>query len=237
MLMDDNKFIVVIGSISYGNPFVSLGRITNKVKLLLKKPDKVAAVVFTGGEDVDPSLYGGKKSSLSHTSLQRDLYEKEIFLFCKKHNIKQLSICRGIQFLGVMAGGKMYQHVENHAGVYHKIVYPALKESNYVNSMHHQIVNLSEEAIPIAWTYPNLCDWAINADGVIGDSPKREIEAAVFPKDNAMGVQFHPEMMKEKERGRIFYIKMVKDFLELNIDNFTSKYGYMKEKTKCETEK
>ena len=226
--MNNNKFIVVIGSISYGGPLASLGKITNKVKLLLKKPDKVKAVLFTGGEDVDPSLYGGKKSSLSYTSLKRDEIEKKIFSICKTNNIKIFGICRGIQFLNVMAGGKMYQHVENHAGALHKIIYPALKESHYVNSLHHQMVNLAEDAVPIAWTVPNLCNWAINADGVIDDPPKKEIEAAVFPKDNAMGVQFHPEMMKEKEEGRIFYIKMIKDFLESSIEMFTNLYGVKK---------
>ena len=234
--MNNNKFIVVAGSISYGNPFVSLGRVTNKIKLLLKKPDKIAAVVFTGGEDVDPSLYGGKKSILSCTSLKRDELEKKIFSICKTNNIKMIGICRGIQFLNVMAGGTIFQHVDNHAGAIHKVVYPALKESNYVNSLHHQIVNLSGEAIPIAWTIPKRCEWAIDANGVIGDSPKREIEAAVFPKENALGVQFHPEMMRKKEKARIFYIKMVKDFLELNIDNFVCKYGHTEEKMECQIE-
>jgi len=234
--MNNNRFIVVVGSTHYGNPLLPFGRITGKLKFIFKHPERVRAVLFTGGEDVDPSLYGGKKSRLSFTSLKRDLYEKKIFLFCKKHNIKQLSICRGIQFLNVMAGGKIYQHVDNHAGAIHEIFYPALKESYLVNSLHHQIIDLAKSAIPIAWATPNRCSWAVNADNVVSDPPEKEIEAAVFPEDNAMGVQFHPEMMKEREDGRIFYVKMTKDFLELNIDDFVNKYGYIKEKAKCQQE-
>ena len=48
--------------------------------------------------------------------------------------------------------------------------------------------------------------------------------------DLSLGVQFHPEMMKRREQGRIFFIEMVKDFLETKIEDFIQKYGYVEEK-------
>lgn len=52
-------------------------------------------VVFTGGEDVDPSLYGATKHPKTYSNLERDLYEKSVF---DKINPNQLvvGICRGL---------------------------------------------------------------------------------------------------------------------------------------------
>jgi len=224
------KFIVTIGSVSYGNPFLSFARVTNRIRVLMKEKERVLAVLFTGGEDVSPPLYGGVNDRLSVTSSRRDDLEKKIFLYCKKNGIKMIGICRGIQFLNVMSGGKMCQHVESHAGIEHSILYPALKERHFVNSLHHQMVKLPENAIPVALAKPELCDWCFDENGKMSDPPSEEIEAAIFPKDNAIGVQFHPEMMGSGERGRIFFINMMKDFLKYEMKDLISKYGYIGEK-------
>ena len=233
--MNKNKLIVVVGSISYGNPFISLGNVTSKVNLLLKKVDEIRAVVFTGGEDVSPYLYNGRESRLSSTSEERDAIEERIFEFCVKHDIEMLGICRGFQFLNVMSGGKMFQHVNRHAGSRHQIYYPALEKQYIVNSLHHQIVMLPEDAVTIGWSLPNMCSMAYNENGLPTEPPIREIEAAVFPKYNAVGVQFHPEMMGNSEEGRSSHIEMMKHFLESNMDDFINKYGYIEEKIKCQS--
>lgn len=228
---ESRRFIVVAGSYSYGSPFYLFGKVTNKLKLLTRKPEQVLAVVFTGGEDVAPSLYGGKECGVSNFSPGRDRMEREIFLLCKKHNLKMIGICRGLQFFNVMAGGKIYQHVRNHTGVYHEIIYPAIPERHIVNSLHHQMIALAKNAVPIAWTIPNRClQQCVNADGRISGAPEKEIEVAVFPKDSAIGVQFHPEIMKVGEKGQIFFKYMINDFLGLGMGEFVSKYGYLKEK-------
>jgi len=232
--MSSNKFIVVVGSISYGNPFVSFGKVTNKVKLLLKKTDRVKAVVFTGGEDISPSMYGGRECKLSYTSTRRDNIEERIFEFCIKHDIKMIGICRGLQFINVMASGKMLQHVNGHAGSLHQILYPSIGKRHMVNSLHHQMVILPESAIIVGWSYPSICTITYDENGIRTKPPKYEIEAAVFPEYNAFGVQFHPEMMDNYEEGRIFYIKMIEHFLESSMNDFIDEYGYTGEKTKCQ---
>ena len=245
--MKKSKYIIVVGGQSYFNPFYKLEIPEYKVKVrgtnYLRRPkDDILGVVFTGGEDVDPSLYNGKKHKLSMTSLKRDIYEKSIFQFCKDSNIKMMAICRGLQFLNVMAGGRMFQHVNGHAGTNHLIFYPALRKQFLVNSLHHQMVDLSADGIPIAWSDPNRVSMAIDYNGYMSGLPRREIEAAVFPKDNSFGVQFHPELMEgdprrldrysadankqfNYESGRSLYISMVEDFLTTRIERFTEKYG------------
>lgn len=56
-------------------------------------------VVFTGGEDVDPSLYGCAKHSTTHSNLKRDLEEKTIFEKIKPHQFC-IGICRGLRIVG-----------------------------------------------------------------------------------------------------------------------------------------
>lgn len=221
---EEKDIIIIVGRESYRNPFWKLGRISCSLRLLIDKRDQISLVVFTGGEDVHPSFYGGEHLGISAVNIKRDRHEIQIFEYCQKHNIKRLGICRGVQFLGVMAGGSMYQHVSDHAGVLHKITYPALNKEVIVNSLHHQLIKLPETGLPIAWSSDKLSRIYIGPDSLYAGPPEREIEAAIFPEINAMGVQFHPEMMPRRAPGRILFEEMVKDFIDLSIEIFTSKY-------------
>lgn len=46
---------------------------------LVDKPEEATIVLFTGGEDVDPSIYGKKKHATTSSNIDRDLEEKKIF--------------------------------------------------------------------------------------------------------------------------------------------------------------
>lgn len=52
-------------------------------------------VLFTGGEDVDPSLYGCEKYDGTYSNLKRDLEEKAIFEQIREDQLA-LGICRGL---------------------------------------------------------------------------------------------------------------------------------------------
>ena len=56
-------------------------------------------VLFTGGEDVDPSLYGCEKHPTTYSNINRDLEEKAIFEKVKPHQLC-LGICRGLRIVG-----------------------------------------------------------------------------------------------------------------------------------------
>jgi len=66
-------------------------------------------VVFTGGADVSPFMYGEKKLSVTCNDEHRD--EQEKLFFERYTKVPKVGICRGGQFLNVMNGGKMWQHV------------------------------------------------------------------------------------------------------------------------------
>lgn len=52
-------------------------------------------VIFTGGEDVDPKLYGAKKHPATYSNPERDKYELEMFKKIKPNQLV-VGICRGL---------------------------------------------------------------------------------------------------------------------------------------------
>lgn len=183
-------------------------------------------VMFTGGADVHPSFYNGIHKGISFTEIERDFQEREIFNECLKYNIKMTGICRGIQFLNVMCGGQMYQHITNHGGYLHDIIFPATNKIVRVTSTHHQLVMLPDDAVPMAWAYPeNRSTCYIGPDTTRLQAPAHEIEAAVYPRYNAFGVQFHPEMGICDKTGVDYYCQILSDFMKMSLGKFINIYG------------
>lgn len=95
-------------------------------------------VQFTGGEDVSPNLYGEVAHPATFTNASRDQRESNVFL--SYPDTPKAGICRGGQFLNVMNGGKMWQHVTNHTRP-HLAIEPATGREFEVTSTHHQMMN------------------------------------------------------------------------------------------------
>lgn len=81
------KVYVVGNNISYGQ------WITNSE--LVDNIEEADIVVFTGGEDVDPSLYGHEKFDLTFSNITRDLEEQKEFNKIRKDQLA-VGICRGL---------------------------------------------------------------------------------------------------------------------------------------------
>lgn len=67
--------------------------------VLVDKVEDADIVLFTGGEDVHPSLYGKEKHPTTFSNLSRDLEEKEIFEKVRPDQVC-LGICRGLRICG-----------------------------------------------------------------------------------------------------------------------------------------
>ena len=63
-------------------------------------------VIFTGGEDVDPSLYGCEKHVSTYSNLNRDLKEKAIFEQIKPNQLC-IGICRGLRIVAHVKHGEL----------------------------------------------------------------------------------------------------------------------------------
>ena len=156
-------------------------------------------VLFTGGEDVDPSLYKEKKHPTTSSNLTRDIYETGLFKKALFLNKKMLGICRGSQFLCVMAGGKLIQDQQN--SYIHELTTFDNKEKLHVISTHHQAQypwNISQNDFKIlAWT-DNVLGHHENGDSKELEIPEnKECEVVLYKKINALAMQTHPEMMFE----------------------------------------
>lgn len=63
-------------------------------------------VIFTGGEDVDPSLYNCEKHESTFSNLHRDLEEKAIFEQVQPHQLC-VGICRGLRIMAHVKHGEL----------------------------------------------------------------------------------------------------------------------------------
>ena len=158
-------------------------------------------ILFTGGHDVSPSVYGEQKRDVcGEPCAARDTMEGILLDICIQTQKPALGICRGIQFFNAYLGGTLYQDlptdfpstVEHHMSApYDKYIHTVslIKETPLydllrvdtlpVNSYHHQaIANLS----------PKLKPMAIAEDGIV--------ESVYLPEHPFLwAVQWHPEFL------------------------------------------
>ncbi|MBI3409432.1 MAG: gamma-glutamyl-gamma-aminobutyrate hydrolase family protein [Planctomycetes bacterium] len=183
-------------------PFLEWGVPELESDRLRRDPASIRVVFFTGGADVSPSLYGERPGS--HTrdvDGARDEQERQLFRMARAANIPMIGICRGAQFLCVMAGGRVCQHLEGHVlerdqshGIRALDVHGEILALE-CSSKHHQMQLPPAEAEVLAWAEPRLAGGRyLNGDDR-PLSPDIEYEAIYYPQIQALGVQWHPEWM------------------------------------------
>jgi hypothetical protein len=185
-------------------------------------------VVFTGGTDVDPALYG----ELPHPMTQRpdklrDKFEVATFEEAKSLGKKMVGICRGAQFLCVMAGGKLIQHQENKGQhLMYNIFGPPIK----VSSDHHQsqypwILPRRDYLLPtrddfklLGWT-EGISSFHEGENGIEVLPPLTpdlftEVEDAYYPKIDALAIQSHPEWLDPYSESVRYHRKLLTMFMK-----------------------
>jgi Predicted glutamine amidotransferases len=168
--------------------------------------------LFTGGQDVNPKLYGQEKNE--HCGEICDIRDRmETYIFREavlNQNKPALGICRGIQFINALLGGSLHQDIptEFPSAIIHSQKPPydipahnvrilsntplhklAGKESIEVNSSHHQGINRIAKGLEIM---------AVADDGLV--------EAVYMPEHpHVWAVQWHPEYsLKDEMSKKIF---------------------------------
>ena len=174
-------------------------------------------VVFTGGEDVSPDLYGQHKHPSTGSNPLRDDREIEIFNYAMKNKKFMIGICRGAQFLHVMCGGQLYQNVEGHTRP-HLIANYIDGPNEIVTSTHHQMMKLNQkdstctllaeaidedyEAVMVDAEYMSNCD---NQVKVLTEKA-RSIESLYHHGEFCFCFQPHPEFPNADPTFQVFRV-------------------------------
>jgi len=182
---------------------------------LVNTPEIADIAVFTGGEDVSPELYGDTAHPRTFNNPRRDEKEIEVFKYLQAKNIPMVGICRGGQFLNVMSGGRMYQHVSNHTGS-HEITDAFTGQTLYVTSTHHQMMMPSEKGLVVAFSdLGGTREWY---DGQVfrRDTSNTDYEVVFYEHTRSLCFQPHPEYMGEKyAEMRKYFFNLIKEYLNV----------------------
>lgn len=205
------KVFVSGGELNYGNFLQDVSFVDNV--------DEAEVVLFTGGQDVSPDLYGCKKHPTTKCKQSRDLSDITIFSKIKRNQVA-LGICRGSQFLCVMNGGLLIQNVTNHLiEDTHEITNG--NKTYQIRSTHHQMqypYNLSNNDYDILYVSGKRLSDRYEGD-LINQSfviDKGEPEIVLYHKDGfpiCISVQGRPDLMPNSSVS-----KMISDLVKKLVD-------------------
>jgi len=179
---------------SYSPLFAQFGNVTNDPNALKLQPFHFKLIVFTGGADVSPELYGDTSpKNVCYSSADRDSEERRLYKFAQNRGIPMVGICRGMQFLNVMTGGKMVHDLTGHTTGNHQVMARDRDEPFLTNSFHHQMCIPHKSSYLLAWSNTKLSQNYIGDEDKIMNYVGPEVEAIYMPWLKAIGVQWHPE--------------------------------------------
>jgi putative glutamine amidotransferase len=165
--------------------------------------ERLDGLVFSGGPDIDPGVYG----QLRHPQLGPDVdrvgdeYELALLDAAAERDLPVLGICRGMQALNVSRGGTLHQHLPDRTDLEHNQGNASFEPAHgvtvtggsllhrlsgttslEVNSYHHQAVDRVGAGL-------HVC--AVAADATV--------EAVWDPARRfCLGVQWHPEVLTHR---------------------------------------
>ncbi len=183
---------------------------------------RLDGILFTGGGDVRPQVYGSQDhSKVTLIDDDRDRVELDLFHLIHQSGKPFLGICRGIQMINVALGGSLYEDILdqqpgslNHDRSHYARNYLAhpvdvVKDSRLenilgarqveVNSLHHQGVRELAKGVVATACAP---------DGLV--------EAFEVPDYSfGLAVQWHPECLQEHQSMRDLF----RAFVQAAVDN------------------
>lgn len=173
-------------------------------------------VVFTGGADVSPAMYGQADHPTTQVDVRRDRDDKYNFLKARRLGKPMVGICRGAQFLNVMCGGTLYQHVDNHFGRNgdHMMVDLTSGAMFEVTSTHHQMMKPGSDADILGVASESTVYEYMDEGKVAKYYPERgeDVEVLYYSKPNCLCFQGHPEFMPPNHVAQQYFFRLIQEF-------------------------
>jgi len=158
--------------------------------------DVVDGLIFSGGSDLDPELYGEEAhASVDGVVRERDDFELSLMRAALERDLPVLAICRGSQVLNVALGGGLEQHVPDRTGS------EAHRETPGVFADHPVSVVDGTRLASIIGDRGDVKSHHHQGYGALGDglvesarAPDGTVEALEDPSRRfTLGVLWHPE--------------------------------------------
>lgn len=185
--------------------------------LVAEYVEEADLVLFTGGADVHPSLYGEDMHPSSRTSIHRDRQDIQVFEAAMSALIPMVGICRGGQFLNVMNGGKMWQDVDNHAVGGTHIMYTNDNRKMNVSSTHHQMMRAGNDGHILGYCVDLATYKETVVDGELVrlefDDADLDIEVLHYPDTNCVCFQPHPEYLDKEHPCQEYFFELLEEKL------------------------
>lgn len=164
-------------------------------------------VVFTGGADISPSLYGEKPHQRTGPVFTRD--QRELMMYRKSHGKFRFGICRGGQLLNVLSGGKLWQDVDHHNSGDHQILDVLTGRKLMATSVHHQAFRPGKGAIVIAVAKVSTRKESEHdtwfKGGVKNGAWETDYEVLFYPETRSLCIQSHPEFCEPNDHELVEY--------------------------------
>jgi putative glutamine amidotransferase len=172
----------------------------DKIVELLKSLD---GVIFTGGEDFDPSYYNETPIlNMNNINAPRDTFDIKLLHLAVKNGIPVLGICRGVQLINIAYGGSLYQDLSVQypdKSIKHRQTLPKEEPSHAVNVEDSTVFAdiVGERMLMVNSSHHQAIKKLAKGFRIAGTSPDKVIEAIekVDSTHWIVGVQFHPEVM------------------------------------------
>jgi putative glutamine amidotransferase len=170
--------------------------------------DGMAGLILTGGEDVDPTLYGSAPHpALGDVHLARDAFEIALVRAAQARRLPTLAICRGAQVANVALGGTLLQDLptEQPAALAHDGKWGRTERVHGLRLATDS--RLAEALGASALTTNSLHHQAIARLGTglvaVGHAPDGVVEGVEWAGNDwwMVGVQWHPEELTATTEG------------------------------------
>jgi len=172
--------------------------------------DRMDGLVFSGGPDLDPVLYG----EAPHPELGPDVdadcarYELALLAGARERDLPVLGICHGMQALNVARGGSLRQHLPDVTALAHLQDHDPFVPAHSVTvgprSLLHRLTGAP--ALHVNSFHHQAADRVGAGLEVCAEAPDGTIEALWDPSARfLLGVQWHPELLTHRpEQAGLF---------------------------------